>query len=338
MAKPILWIEYTPKAFEEAFEDFNKRVRDKQYKKFDYDTWCSIRKYIKTLSSDLRIQPIEVNFTIEPEPKVTVYIKHDIYYRFEPKDNSFGEYLWRRQAPEATIDAVQKYGVTNCFNIYDFVIPFVPNDMELEWKNKMTVSDNYYKNLIHKKIVEDHDPQYKVFNTADNYKNYNKIIDNTKSWNIYDNNPTESVKHSFTFTDQGAIYEGSNVATVNKKPSNDTVATADILINDPATWTYNSTASKAFTSPLTTISGGGSGVVAGPITGEVSISCDMCNSNGCKNCKNYEKNDGDKENKMKGFNFDFGKITNDSIRMSMYGMAVKNTSAFGPLMIRLLTT
>ena len=29
---------------------------------------------------------------------------------------------------------------------------------------------------------------------------------------------------------------------------------------------------------------------------------------------------------MKAFNFDFGKITNDSIRMSMYGMAVKNAS------------
>lgn len=65
MSKPVLWIKYTPKAFEEVFEDFNKRVRDKQYKKFDYDTWCSIRKYIKTLSSDLtRIQPIEVSFQV----------------------------------------------------------------------------------------------------------------------------------------------------------------------------------------------------------------------------------------------------------------------------------
>lgn len=60
-----------------------------------------------------------------------------------------------------------------------------------------------------------------------------------------------------------------------------------------------------------------------PCADQVSICCDDL----CKNCKNYEKKDnGDKENKMKGFNFDFGKITNDSIRMSMYGMAVKNTS------------
>ena len=29
---------------------------------------------------------------------------------------------------------------------------------------------------------------------------------------------------------------------------------------------------------------------------------------------------------MKGFNFDFGPCTNDNIRMSMYGLAVKNTA------------
>lgn len=328
MSSPVLWIKYTPKAFEEAFEDFNKKVRDKQYKKFDYDTWCAIRKHVKTLAQDLTIHPITVSFQPGFTPDVTVLVDPDMFYHFNSKDGSFGQYLWKRQAPEAVIDAVQKYGINDCRNIYDFVIPFKANDMEFDWKSKMTLDDNYYKNLIHKKIVEDHDPQYKVFNTANNYKDYNKIIDNTKSWNVYNNDPTESVKHSFTFTDQGAIYEGTDVATVNKKPSNDTVATADILINDPATWAYSNTATKAYTSPLTTISGGviGSGVVSGPIAGEVSISCDMCNSMGCKGCKNYEKNDGDKENKMKGFNFDFGKITNDSIRMSMYGMAVKNTS------------
>ena len=63
--------------------------------------------------------------------------------------------------------------------------------------------------------------------------------------------------------------------------------------------------------------------VINPYADQVSICCDDL----CKNCKNYEKKDNkEKENKMKGFNFDFGKITNDSIRMSMYGMAVKNAS------------
>lgn len=332
MSKPVLWIKYTPKAFEEVFEDFNKKVRDKQYKKFDYDTWCSIRKYIKTLSSDLtRIQPIEVSFQVGFTPDVTIFIKHDIHYQFNSKDGTFGQYLWKRQAPEAVIDAVQKYGVTDCHNIFDFVIPFVPHSMEVEWKNKMTLGDNYYKNLIHKKIVEDHDPQYKVFNSVDNY---NKVIGITKPWYSYNNNPVETVKHNFTFADQSATYEDSNAATVNKKIS-DTVATADILINDPATWTYNPTATKAYTDTLATpITGNISSVINGgvispnSIADKISISyCDMYNSMDCKTCKNYEKKDNEeKENKMKGFNFDFGKITNDSIRMSMYGMAVKNTS------------
>ena len=34
----------------------------------------------------------------------------------------------------------------------------------------------------------------------------------------------------------------------------------------------------------------------------------------------------EEEKKMKGFNFDFGKITGDSVRMSVYGVAVKNNS------------
>lgn len=43
--------------------------------------------------------------------------------------------------------------------------------------------------------------------------------------------------------------------------------------------------------------------------------------------KNNINNDTVKENdNMKGFNFDFGPCTNDNIRMSMYGLAVKNTA------------
>lgn len=43
---------------------------------------------------------------------------------------------------------------------------------------------------------------------------------------------------------------------------------------------------------------------------------------------NIEKiiNNKEEEKKMKGFNFDFGKITGDSVRMSVYGVAVKNNS------------
>lgn len=39
---------------------------------------------------------------------------------------------------------------------------------------------------------------------------------------------------------------------------------------------------------------------------------------------NKNKNEEEKEDMMKGFNFDFGPCTGDNVRMSMYGLAVKN--------------
>jgi hypothetical protein len=39
-----------------------------------------------------------------------------------------------------------------------------------------------------------------------------------------------------------------------------------------------------------------------------------------------DKDEGKEKDKMKGFNFDFGPCTGDSIRMSMYGLAVKNAA------------
>lgn len=42
--------------------------------------------------------------------------------------------------------------------------------------------------------------------------------------------------------------------------------------------------------------------------------------------KKINKNEKEKDNIMKGFNFDFGPCTNDNVRMSMYGLAVKNNN------------
>ena len=63
-------------------------------------------------------------------------------------------------------------------------------------------------------------------------------------------------------------------------------------------------------------------------------SCDICyHKNKCDNCyyakktnENANKNDEGEKTKMKGFNFDFGPCTNDQVRMSMYGLAIKNAS------------
>ena len=62
-------------------------------------------------------------------------------------------------------------------------------------------------------------------------------------------------------------------------------------------------------------------------------SCDICyHKNKCDNCyyakkANENKNDEGEKTKMKGFNFDFGPCTNDQVRMSMYGLAIKNANS-----------
>ena len=61
-------------------------------------------------------------------------------------------------------------------------------------------------------------------------------------------------------------------------------------------------------------------------------SCDICyHKNKCDSCYyakkvNENKNNEGEKTKMKGFNFDFGPCTNDQVRMSMYGLAIKNAS------------
>ena len=67
-------------------------------------------------------------------------------------------------------------------------------------------------------------------------------------------------------------------------------------------------------------------------TTNVVNSCDICyHKNKCDSCYyakkvNENKNDEGEKTKMKGFNFDFGPCTNDQVRMSMYGLAIKNAS------------
>ena len=62
-------------------------------------------------------------------------------------------------------------------------------------------------------------------------------------------------------------------------------------------------------------------------------SCDICyHKNKCDSCyyakkANENKNDEGEKTKMKGFNFDFGPCTNDQVRMSMYGLAIKNANS-----------
>lgn len=307
---PVLYVKCSQSAFNELFEKFNKAVKNKQYKKFDYDAWCKIRKTIKEHCSrvDNKIVPTIIHFDIDTKK---VFVENVPNFYFD--DKSFGQFLVNELTPQFIIKVLMCN--VEVRETTDYVISTKPTTAELNWKREMTINDSYYyKNIIKqcKEITNyfnDVNEHYeKIYTDADKYKpSYATAQPTNLNW------------------DGGPI--GDNTAT--KAIVSNAAELANTATAKPGSLTLDWFASTGTTKPVsaddlvdvTKLNTKAS--VISPCADQVSI----CTDDLCKNCKNYEKKDNEeKENKMKGFNFDFGKITNDSIRMSMYGMAVKNTS------------
>lgn len=311
---PTLTVKCSQFAFDELFEKFNKAVKNKQYKKFDYDAWCKIRKTIKEHCSriDNKIVPTSIHFDIGTKE---VFIDETVS-KFHFDDKSFGQFLVNELNPKF---------------ILEYVISKNPTTAELDWKREMTTNNKYYKDIIKQReeinnYYNDANEHYeKIYTGADKYSpTYATAQPSNLSWGdiiggqIADNTATTATTNTKTL--DGFTIDW-NAPTSTTKPITNTVKPDGFTIN----WNAPTNTTKPIsTDDLVSVAKLNTKVeVINPYADQVSICCDDL----CKNCKNYEKKDKEeKENKMKGFNFDFGKITNDSIRMSMYGMAVKNTS------------
>lgn len=140
---------------------------------------------------------------------------------------------------------------------------------------------------------------------------------------LYDNYFNEEVKNNM-----------SSISATNKNASNITATTTNATIDTTLNGYFNSSA-------VDSIKVDNYGNVRwSDRTGDDSTyattnlvnSCDICyHKNKCDSCyyakkANENKNDEGEKTKMKGFNFDFGPCTNDQVRMSMYGLAIKNAS------------
>lgn len=307
---PVLYVKCSQQAFNELFEKFNKAVKNKQYKKFDYDAWCKIRKTIKEHCSrvDNKIVPTIIHFDIDTKK---VFVENVPNFYFD--DKSFGQFLVNELTPQFIIKVLMCN--VEVKETTDYVISTKPTTAELNWKREMTINDSYYyKNIIKqcKEITNyfnDVNEHYeKIYTDADKYKpayaTAQPAVLNWAGGPIGDNTATKAIVSNAA--------ELANTATA--KPGS---LTLDWFASTGTTKPVSADDLVDVTKLNTRAS------VISPCADQVSI----CTDDLCKNCKNYEKKDNEeKENKMKGFNFDFGKITNDSIRMSMYGMAVKNTS------------
>lgn len=306
---PTLYVKCSQSAFDELFKKFNKAVKQKQYKKFDYDAWCKIRKTIKERCSrvDNKIVPTSIHFDVDTKK---VFVENVPNFYFD--DKSFGQFLVNELTPQFIIKVLMCN--IEVKEATEYVISTKPTTAELNWKREMTINDKYYyKNIIeqYKEISNYYNDVYeKIYTDADKYKpSYAPAQPADLNWNgitggpIGDNTATKAI-----------VSNAAELATATAKPEG---LTLDWFASTGTTKPVSTDDLVDVTKLNTKAS------VISPCADQVSICCDDL----CKNCKNYEKKDNEeKENKMKGFNFDFGKITNDSIRMSMYGMAVKNTS------------
>lgn len=305
---PTLYIKCSQFAFDELFEKFNKEVKQKQYKKFDYDAWCKIRKTIKEHCSrvDNKIVPTSIHFDIGTKE---VFIDETVS-KFHFDDKSFGQFLVNELNPKLIIE---------------YVISKKPTTAELDWKREMTTNNKYYKDIIkQREEINNYDNDVnehyeKIYTGADKYSpTYATAQPSNLSWNSItsDSVVNTTAATATTMTTNTEKVDGFtidwNAPTSTTKPITNTVEPDGFTIN----WnTITNTTKPISADDLISVAKLNTKAdIIKPYADQVSI----CYDDPCKNCKNYEKKDNEeKENKMKGFNFDFGKITNDSIRMSM---------------------
>ena len=161
-----------------------------------------------------------------------------------------------------------------------------------------------------------------IFNEEERLMAYNTNVSNA-------NTIASAISALETKADYCEGLSASSAATTatidsNKITVSPLTVSGDVLtISDKSDWSYSDqTATKAITNGNTVSSLGGwisCDLETRPTFNDVDRMID-------KKLKEKEK-EKDKENeKMKGFNFDFGPCTGDQVRMSMYGLAVKNAA------------
>ena len=211
----------------------------------------------------------------------------------------------------------------------------VMDDFSADFKNKKYSEKIEYE--LWRKIRNIRTPIISYNNTVVNiFEGYNHTPENWEKvasfkiydWGfgrfLYDNYFNEEVKNNM-----------SSISVTNKNASNITATATNTTADTTLNGYFNSSGIDnikldSYGNVRWSDRTGDDGTYA--TTNSVVNSCDICyHKNKCDNCyyakkANENKNDEGEKTKMKGFNFDFGPCTNDQVRMSMYGLAIKNAS------------
>ena len=211
----------------------------------------------------------------------------------------------------------------------------VMDDFSADFKNKKYSEKIEYE--LWRKIRNIRTPIISYNNTVVNiFEGYNHTPENWEKvasfkiydWGfgrfLYDNYFNEEVKNNM-----------SSISVTNKNTSNITATATNTTADTTLNGYFNSSGIDnikldSYGNVHWSDRTGDDGTYAA--VNSVVNSCDICyHKNKCDSCyyakkANENKNDEGEKTKMKGFNFDFGPCTNDQVRMSMYGLAIKNAS------------
>lgn len=337
---------YDKEAWEKLLDDFNKNVKAGAYNKLLYTDW----KVLHLMDGDYKVVWFEINNTCLAPTIAHIqefkYLKDsdnfrmvgtDKKYNTSEDDYSFGTYLadmlfydyfdWIEA--DEKVDDYRLFGLTNLGayssedNIGWRAINWALNPA-VEGTTGQVIFSDVKKDI--KKLNYEFDKTTKILNNC-------YIKNNNTEWlnKVYEN--VDKVKNT-TF---------SNTATINVSPidpakldiKDETASTASVSID----WGYRPTASTASSITGESVEGktievnGDSGITYNPYTTATISICDGLTSRidtmeeRINKLETNNDNVKGKRNNMKMFNFDFGPIKdNDAIRMSPYGLAVKNVN------------
>lgn len=332
---------YNKEAWEKLLEDFNESVKIGAYNKLLYTDW----KVLRLMDGDYRVVWFEIDNTYLAPTTVHIqefkYLKDsdnfrmvgtDKKYNTSKDDYSFGTYLanilfydyFDLAVVNEKVDDYRLFGLTN-------LGAYSPED-SIGWRAINWALNPAVEGTTGQVIFSDVKKDIKKLNcefnkTTEIINNcYNKINENTEWLNkVYED--VDKVKNT-AFSDTATI----NVSPIDpaKLDTKDaTASTASVSID----WGYRPTASTA-----SSIIGGGVAENTIKIGNDGSYATTISIDSGLtsrldtmeERINKLETNNDDvkgKGNNMKMFNFDFGPIKdNDAVRMSPYGLAVKNVN------------
>ena len=288
--------------FCEVWKWFQSEVRANHYKKLAYDTWQTFNKY-----KEFKTCTVIVEYNLETFSTISVAIEYNTggiaYQRgMYSNDESFGQFLWdnfvKNSTPNKSVTtnktiecnsvAASNLAATTATNSADIIKPMA---------TASTV-----------KFVD----QLKDMNDCSSYLAGDIIVDSSSS-NIYQYQGKDNLQpitngNNYTWSDSTTILPGNTLNTTTHTNW------------DCDKYTINSTGTISNASSIEIeLDTKKLDEMTKDIANTIQKQIDEMDAN--EHPMNRKEN-----NNMKFANFDFGPCAGDNVRMSMYGIAVKNGS------------